>query len=184
MANNILLISWISEAYWSYNYLLVIILLLIISILLYRIRKLQKTIKKTNHSYRFSFDILDNLPFPIFVKDITNDFRYYYWNKESAAQSGISSEEAIGHTDYEIYGEERGEKYRNIDKELVQEGKVYRKEEKYITPDGITHDTIAVKSIISWEGEKDGCSQPDGRSLNSRIMKENWLQPKKNWKKH
>ena len=33
-------------------------------------------------------------------------------------------------------------------------GKVYRKEEKYITPDGITHDTIAVKSIISWEGEK------------------------------
>ena len=154
MANNILLISWISEAYWSYNYLLVIILLLIISILLYRIRKLQKTIKKTNHSYRFSFDILDNLPFPIFVKDITNDFRYYYWNKESAAQSGISSEEAIGHTDYEIYGEERGEKYRNIDKELVQEGKVYRKEEKYITPDGITHDTIAVKSIISWEGEK------------------------------
>lgn len=87
MANNILLISWISEAYWSYNYLLVIILLLIISILLYRIRKLQKTIKKTNHSYRFSFDILDNLPFPIFVKDITNDFRYYYWNKESAVQS-------------------------------------------------------------------------------------------------
>ena len=30
--------------------------------------------------------------------------------KESAVQSGISSEEAIGHTDYEIYGEERGEK--------------------------------------------------------------------------
>ena len=124
MANNILLISWIGEVPWGYNYLLVIILLLIISILLYRIRKLQKTIKKTNHSYRFSFDILDNLPFPIFVKDITNDFRYYYWNKESAVQSGISSEEAIGHTDYEIYGEERGEKYRNIDKELVQEGKV------------------------------------------------------------
>ena len=115
MANNILLISWIGEVPWGYNYLLVIILLLIISILLYRIHKLHKTIKKTNHSYRFSFDILDNLPFPIFVKDIANDFRYYYWNKESAVQSGISSEEAIGHTDYEIYGEERGEKYRNID---------------------------------------------------------------------
>ena len=45
-------------------------------------------------------------------------------------------------------------KYRHIDKELIQEGKVYRKEEKYTTPDGITHDTIAVKSIISWEEEK------------------------------
>ena len=121
MANNYLLNYWINEVHWGYNYLLVVILLLVISILLYRIRKLQKTIKKTNHSYRFSFDILDNLPFPIFVKDITNDFRYYYWNKESAAQSGISSEEAIGHTDYEIYGEERGEKYRNIDVLLIDD---------------------------------------------------------------
>ena len=43
-----------------------------------------------------------------------------------------------------IYGEERGEKYRHIDKELIQEGKVYRKEEKYTTPDGITHDTICL----------------------------------------
>ena len=62
MANNCLLNYWINEVHWGYNYLLVVILLLVISILLYRIRKLQKTIKKTNHSYRLSFDILDNLP--------------------------------------------------------------------------------------------------------------------------
>lgn len=154
MANNILLISWIHVFYMGYNYLLIIILLLIICILLYRVHKLRKTIQKTNHSYRFSFDILDNLPFPIIVKDIANDFRYYYWNKEASIQSEIDSKEAIGHTDYEIYGKERGERYRNIDKELVHEGKVYRGEEKYITPDGIIHDTIAVKSVISWEDEK------------------------------
>lgn len=154
MANNILLVNWIGEVLWSSNYLLIVVLLLIICFLLYRIRKLHKAIEKTNHSYRFSFDILDNLPFPIIVKDITDDFRYYYWNKESSIESGISSEDAIGRTDYEIYGEERGEKYRNIDKELVKEGKIYRGEEKYITPDGVVHDTIAVKSIISWEGEK------------------------------
>lgn len=154
MANNILLISWIYEFYMGYNYLLIIILLLIICILLYKVHKLRKTIQKTNHSYRFSFDILDNLPFPIIVKDITNDFRYYYWNKEASIQSEIDSREAIGHTDYEIYGKDRGEKYRNIDKELVHDGKVYRGEEKYVTPDGIIHDTIAVKSIISWEDEK------------------------------
>lgn len=154
MANNFLTISWITDTYWSYTYLLVIILLLIICILLYRIRKLHKTIEKDNHSYRFSFEILDNLPFPIMVKDITDDFKYYCWNKESAIQSEIRSEDAIGHTDYEIFGEERGERYRNIDKKLVQEGKIYRSEEKYTTPDGVIHDTIAVKSIISWEGEK------------------------------
>ena len=38
--------------------------------------------------------------------------------------------------------------------------------------------------LIHGKGKKDGYWQPDGRSLNSRIMKENWLQPKKNWKKH
>lgn len=148
------MISWITDTYLSYTYLLVIILLLIICILLYRMRKLHKTIEKANHSYRFSFEILDNLPFPIIVKDITDDFKYYYWNKESAIQSEIRSEDAIGHTDYEIYGEEQGERYRNIDKMLLQEGKIYRGEEKYITPDGVIHDTIAVKSIISWEGKK------------------------------
>ncbi|WP_458408649.1 PAS domain-containing sensor histidine kinase [Bacteroides congonensis] len=154
MANNSLLVYWISGSHWGLNYLLIIILLLIICILLHRIYKLRKAIEKTNHSYRFSFDILDNLPFPIIVKDITNDFRYYYWNKESSIESGISSEDAIGHTDYEIYGEEQGERYRNIDNELVKEGKIYRGEEKYLTPDGIVHDTIVVKSVISWEGEK------------------------------
>lgn len=154
MTNNSLLVYWISGSHWGLNYLLIIILLFIICILLHRIYKLRKAIEKTNHSYRFSFDILDNLPFPIIVKDITNDFRYYYWNKESSIESGISSEDAIGRTDYEIYGEEQGERYRNIDNELVKEGKIYRGEEKYLTPDGIVHDTIVVKSVISWEGEK------------------------------
>ena len=46
MANNYLLNYWINEVHWGYNYLLVVILLLVISILLYRIRKLQKTIKR------------------------------------------------------------------------------------------------------------------------------------------
>ena len=53
------------------------------------------------------------------VKDIQNSFRYYYWNKESELQSGIKREEAIGCTDYEIYGEERGRKYRDVDESLV-----------------------------------------------------------------
>ena len=154
MANNSLLIYWVDNSLWYCSYLPIIILLLIIGILLYKIHRLCKAIKKTSHSYRFSFDILDNLPFPIIVKDITNDFRYYYWNKESSIESGINSEDAIGRTDYELYGEEQGGKYRKIDKELIKDGNLYHSEEKYITPDNIMHDTIVMKSIISWEGEK------------------------------
>ena len=154
MANNIWLTSIINCNYWSYTYLLITVLLIIICFLLYKVYNLQKTIKKAHHSYRFSFNILDNLPFPIMVKDIQNDFRYCCWNKESALQSGISSEEAIGKSDYEIFGKERGEIYRNIDEKLVLNGKIYRQEEKYSTPDGVIHDTIAVKSIITGENEE------------------------------
>lgn len=154
MANKYLLISWVNSIHWSYYYLLVIILLLIIFILVYRLHKLKRTIKEANHSNRFSFDILDNLPFPITVKDIEDDYKYYYWNKESVSQSGIKAEDAVGRTDFQIYGKERGGKYRSIDKALVQDGKIYRGEDKYTTPDGVMHDTITVKSIISRGKEK------------------------------
>lgn len=154
MANKNLLISWIDSIQWSYFYSLVIILLLIIFILVYRLYKLKRTIKETHHSNRFSFDILDNLPFPITVKDIENDYKYYYWNKEAVYQSGINAEDAVGRTDFQIYGKERGGKYRSIDTALVQDGKIYRGEDKYTTPDGIMHDTITTKSIISRGKEK------------------------------
>lgn len=154
MASTILLTTLLCNYPWQYNPLLIIVLSLSICVLLFEIHRLRKTIKKTNHSNRFSFDILDNLPFPIIVKDIQNDFRYYYWNKEAAAQSYIKSEEALGRTDFEIYGEEQGKRYRNVDLKLIQAGTIYHKEEKYRTPDGVSHDTIVVKTIITRSGEK------------------------------
>ena len=138
----------------SYYYLLIGILLLIICFLLYRLKQLKKNTGKEKNYYHSLFDILDNLPFPIMVKDIQDSFRYYYWNKESELQSGIKREGAVGYTDYEIYGEERGRRYREVDESLVQAGKIYRAEESYSTADGVAHDKIAVKSIIKWKEKK------------------------------
>ena len=154
MANNILSIIWNTDQHWSYYYLLIGILLLIICFLLYRLKQLKKNTGKEKNYYHSLFDILDNLPFPIMVKDIQDSFRYYYWNKESELQSGIKREGAVGYTDYEIYGEERGRRYREVDESLVQAGKIYRAEESYSTADGVAHDTIAVKSIIKWKEKK------------------------------
>lgn len=131
-----------------------VILILIICILLFWVYNLRKAVEEAKHSNRFSFDILENLPFPIIVKDIQDNFRYSYWNKEASTQSFISSEEALGRTDFEIYGEEQGKKYRAVDLALVQAGVTYHGEEKYLTPDGISHDTIVVKSIILRDGKQ------------------------------
>lgn len=152
MANNLLLIpdnGPMNSYLWLF--ILLIILFIIIFYLLYRLHHLKKIVARNRDYRHFLSDILDNLPFPIMVKDIQNEFRYAYWNKESEVQSGIKREKAIGHNDYDIYGEERGRHYRNIDEELVRIGKPYRSEERYSTTDGIIHDTIVMKSILSWE---------------------------------
>ena len=60
------------------------------------------------------------------VKDIQDSFRYYYWNKESELQSGIKREGAVGYTDYEIYGEERGRRYREVHAGISGRNQVYR----------------------------------------------------------
>ncbi|WP_320997562.1 ATP-binding protein [Bacteroides nordii] len=152
MANNLLLIpdnGPMNSYLWLF--ILLIILFIIIFYLLYRLHHLKKIVARNRDYRHFLSDILDNLPFPIMVKDIQNEFRYAYWNKESEVQSGIKREKAIGHNDYDIYGEERGRHYRSIDEELVRIGKPYRSEERYSTTDGVIHDTIVMKSILSWE---------------------------------
>ena len=52
--------------------------------------------------------ILDNIPCPLMLKDVDNDFRYIYWNKECDKQSGLNRQDVLGKTDIEIYGEIRG----------------------------------------------------------------------------
>lgn len=93
--------------------------------------------------------VLDNIPFPVMVKDINDEFRYIYWNNECELQSGFTKKDSVGKTDIDLYGEERGGRYREIDKQLVKEGKIYRNQEIFRTPDGVIHDTIVTKNIIS-----------------------------------
>ena len=97
----------------------------------------------------FCLNILDNMPFPVLVKDINDDFKYKFWNKEAELQSGKKQSEVLGHSDIDIFGEERGLRYRKIDEQLVKDKKEYRSEEDYLTPDGVLHKTIVSKSVVS-----------------------------------
>ena len=141
--------------------LLLLLLVFVIILLLYRNQKLtrennqyksklagEQILDETVKERLFSIDILDNLPFPVFVKDINDDYKYLYWNKEAELRSGTRREEVLGHTDFDIYGAERGLKYRKVDEQLVRKGESYKAEEDYVTPDGVVHNTIVNKSII------------------------------------
>ena len=95
--------------------------------------------------------ILDNMPIPVMVKDIDDDLKYVFWNKQCDEQSGFHREEIVGKTDLEIYGPERGAHYRKIDLELIAGGQSYNAQEAFTTPDGKIHASIVNKNLISNE---------------------------------
>lgn len=146
MNDKILLMLGIATDLWLY--ILPVVMFLAICYLLYQRKKLLKGRVVDKEYHQFVFDILDNLPFPIMIKDIEDDFKYTYWNKESELQSGIPRENVIGKNDIQVFGPVRGKKYRNIDENLVTKDESYRSAESYKTVDGSIHETIVVKSVV------------------------------------
>ena len=63
-----------------------------------------------------------NIPAGIVVKDIENDFRYIYRNRESYNRD-ISSENAIGMNDFDYYPPEMAQQKRKEDMEIAATGK-------------------------------------------------------------
>lgn len=65
---------------------------------------------------------MENIPAGIVVKDIENDFRYIYRNRESYNWD-ISSENAIGMNDFDYYPLEMAQQKRKEDMEIAATGK-------------------------------------------------------------
>ena len=65
---------------------------------------------------------MENIPAGIVVKDIENDFRYIYRNRESYNRD-ISSENAIGMTDFDYYPPDMAQQKRKEEMEIAATGK-------------------------------------------------------------
>ena len=65
---------------------------------------------------------MENIPAGIVVKDIENDFRYIYRNRESYNRD-ISSENGIGMNDFDYYPPEMAQQKRKEDMEIAATGK-------------------------------------------------------------
>lgn len=69
--------------------------------------------------------ILDNIPVYLFIKDSGNNFRYLYFNKAFADNSGIPINKAVGKNDYEIFTRtEDMQKFREMDLKVLKEGEL------------------------------------------------------------
>lgn len=112
------------------------------------ITKRKKAEIAIQRNQEFLNSVLDNIPFPVMLKDARDNFRYIYWNQECNRLSGFQREDILGKTDLDLYGPERGGNYQKIDRKIVQDGVLYTAQEEFITPDGVRHDTIISKNLI------------------------------------
>lgn len=94
--------------------------------------------------------ILNNIPLPIYIKDVDDDFRYVFCNEESEKLFGMS----VNNTTYDIMDEEEVERIRKTDLEVFKTGKPHFGLERVSLKDGRSYDTIVRKSVIEDGGKR------------------------------
>jgi PAS domain S-box-containing protein len=93
--------------------------------------------EEQKEEYRLFLEtIMDNLPIALFAKT-TPDFKYLYWNKTLEETTKIISDEAIGHTDFEIQKFKKSyEKFLAEDQKVLKTGKKIKVQHEFINPLG------------------------------------------------
>lgn len=105
-------------------------------------RKEDETIIKRNTDFLYA--ILDNIPFPIHVKDVTNSYRYNFWNETGKELFGdIEGEDASA-----FLIKEHAEYCESIDRMVYNTNEVYHKQEVMYLRDGRVIEMIVHKSAI------------------------------------
>lgn len=95
-------------------------------------------------------NILNSIPLPIHIKDIEDNFRYVFCNKESQRMFGSQE----GQTIYDVWDESLVYTFRDSDLEVFHSGKPYFGEARIVLKDGREYDTIVRKSIIEDGGKR------------------------------
>ncbi len=71
----------------------------------------------------FLNSVVENIPLMFFVKD-ARDLRWVRWNKAGAETIGLSREELIGKTDYDVFPKEEADFFTGKDREALTTGRL------------------------------------------------------------
>jgi PAS domain S-box-containing protein len=92
--------------------------------------------------------ILDNISVPVYVKEVGEEICYSYWNKKAEEITGIKSEDAIGKTDIEVFGEKLGKKFQEDNDYLIKNGGTLCYEGKFPSVNNKVCTTNVMKTIV------------------------------------
>lgn len=93
--------------------------------------------------------ILDNIPFPIYLKDVNDNYRYLYWNKASTDMFGDATFKYAA----DIVGDEQAKVITEIDRKVYETGEPYYGQETIVTIDGCIYETLVHKGLV-FDGDK------------------------------
>ncbi|MEZ2129402.1 MULTISPECIES: response regulator [unclassified Sinorhizobium] len=95
-------------------------------------------------------DILDNLPFPLFVKD--RNLNYVAVNKAFCDKFQTSADEVLGRKSGDIFSREMATRFEESDRHVLETGEMSISQQRQISRDGIERDTISRKHRIGKPG--------------------------------
>ena len=115
------------------------------------LKRREKALRDSMRQIDLFRHVLDELPVAAFIK--SDDLRIEYVNKAWTSISGISKEEAVGHTDLELFGGDEAEGYTASDTEVSATGKVVETEEPVTHRDGTVRQLMTRKSrLVAMDG--------------------------------
>jgi len=98
-------------------------------------RGIEAVVQRLRGQEKFTDTILDNLPLALFCKNADDGYRFVLWNKRQEDITGITREEAIGHTDSELFSSQAAKYFREIDEGVINSGRSLEiPEEKISSP--------------------------------------------------
>ncbi|PKM49368.1 MAG: hypothetical protein CVV02_16395 [Firmicutes bacterium HGW-Firmicutes-7] len=98
------------------------------------------------HEAMFNKVLLDEVPMPIFYKD--TQLIYRYCNKCFLEYFGLSMNEVIGHTVFDIAGKELADVYNESDEALMESKDDQYFQTKVVHQDGTAHDVMIHKTAV------------------------------------
>ncbi|WP_127521419.1 PAS-domain containing protein [Mesorhizobium sp. Z1-4] len=106
----------------------------------------EAALQKSTHENEIYRSIIDNVPVAIYAK--WPDLKMMYVNKVWSQMTGLSEEEAIGHTDGELFGPE-GDQFMDDDRRVLRDRETIEFAEAATNPDGTARHQIARKSVMT-----------------------------------
>ena len=105
-------------------------------------RSLEREKERAHAAHVWNAHILSAIPGYIYVKDA--DYRYTYANSEVCQLFGLSFEEVIGKTDFELFDEKTAIRIREVDARVILGGEILKIEEK-----NVVNEVIGTRTFLS-----------------------------------